>query len=76
MAKHCRSPTAPEAPTTSGTIRDTNMPSNAVGKTWAGTSVDEAEREDDHEYGGAASSGEREHERERERDKDREKERE
>lgn len=76
VAKHRRSPTAPEAPTTSGMIRDANAPSNAIGKTWAGTSVDEAEREDDYEYGGAASSGERERERERERDKDREKERE
>lgn len=76
VAKHRRSPTAPEAPTTSGMIRDPNTPSNGVGKTWAGTGTDRAEREDEYEYGGVASSGEKEHEREGDRDKDREKERE
>ena len=76
VAKHRRSPTAPEAPTTSGMIRDPNVPSNGVGKTWAGTGVDRVEREDDYEGGEAASSGERDRERERERDKDRERERE
>ena len=76
VAKHRRSPTAPEAPTTSGMIRDPSAPSNGVGKTWAGTGVDRVEREDDYECGGAASSGERDRERERERDKDRERERE
>ena len=76
VAKHRRSPTAPEAPTTSGMIRDPNAPSNGVGKTWAGAGVDRVEREDDYECGGAASSGERDRERERERDKDRERERE
>ena len=75
VAKHRRSPTAPEAPTTSGMIRDSNTPSNVVGKTWVGTGVDKVER-DDYEYGGATSSEERERERERERDKEREKERE
>ena len=73
VAKHRRSPTAPEAPTTSGMIRDPNTPSNGVGKTWAGTDV---EREDEYECGGAPSSVERDRERERERDKDRERERE
>jgi serine/threonine-protein kinase TTK/MPS1 len=76
VAKHRRSPTAPEAPTTSGMIRDPNTPSNGVGKTWAGTSADRAEREDEHEYGGLPSSGERERERQRERDKDQDRERE
>ncbi|KAF8817037.1 kinase-like protein [Phlegmacium glaucopus] len=76
MAKHRRSPTAPEAPTTSGMIRDPSAPPNAIGKTWAGTAVDKVEREDEYEYGGAASSGERERDRERGRDKDRERERE
>ena len=59
--------TAPEAPTTSGMIRDPNAPSNGVGKIWAGTGVDRVEREDDYEGGGAASSGERDREREGER---------
>ena len=76
VAKHRRSPTAPEAPTTSEMIRDPNTPSNGVGKTWAGTGVDRVEREDEYECGGAPSSGERDREREKERDKDREKERE
>ena len=76
VAKHRRSPTAPEAPTTSGMIRDPNAPSDGVGKTLAGTGIDRDEREDDYEGGGAASSGERDRERERERDKDQERERE
>jgi serine/threonine-protein kinase TTK/MPS1 len=76
VALHRRSPTAPEAPTTSGMIRDPNTPSNVVGKTWAGTGVDRVEKEDEYECGGVASSGERDRERGRERDKDREKERE
>ena len=76
VAKHRRSPTAPEAPTTSGMMRDPNAPVNGVGKTWAGAGVDRAEREDDYECGGVASSGEKDRERERERDKDRERERE
>ena len=76
VAKHRRSPTAPEAPTTSGMIREPNTPSNGVGKTWAGTDVDRVEREDEYECGGAASSGEKDREREKERDKDRERERE
>ena len=76
VAKHRRSPTAPEAPTTSGMIRDPNTPSNGVGKTWAGTDMDRVEREDEYECGGAVSSGEKDRERERERDKDRERERE
>ena len=74
VAKHRRSPTAPEVPTTSGMIRDPNTPSNGVGKTWAGTGMDRVEKEDEYEGGGAPSSGERD--RERERDKDRERERE
>ena len=76
VARHRRSPTAPEVPTTSGMIRDPNTPSNVVGKTWAGTGVDRVERED--EYGGVASSGERERERERgwERERERERDRE
>ena len=76
VASHRRSPTAPEAPTTSGMIRDQNAPSNSVGKTWTGTCVDRVERGDDYEYGGAASAKERDRERERERDKDQERERE
>ena len=75
VAKHRRSPTAPEAPTTSGMIRDPNTPSNGVGKTWAGTGVDRVEREDEYECGGVASSGEKDREREKERDKEREQER-
>lgn len=75
VAKHRRSPTAPEAPTTSGMIRDPNTPSNGVGKTWAGTGVDRVE-EDEYECGGAASSRERDREREKEREKERERERE
>lgn len=76
VAKHRRSPTAPEAPTTSGMMRDPNTPSNGVGKTWAGTSADRAEKEDEYEYGGVPSSGERERERQREMDKDKDRERE
>jgi serine/threonine-protein kinase TTK/MPS1 len=76
VAKHRRSPTAPEAPTTSEMIRDPNTPSNVVGKTWAGTGVDRVEGEDEYECGGVASSGERDREREKEREKDRERERE
>lgn len=52
-------------------IRDPNT-SNGVGKTWAGTSVDRVEREDEHECRGVASSGEKDRERERGKDKDRE----
>jgi serine/threonine-protein kinase TTK/MPS1 len=64
VAKHRRSPTAPEAHTTSGMIGDPNASSNGIGKTWAGTGVDRVEREDDYEYGGVASFGERERGRE------------
>ena len=68
LAKHRRSPTAPEPPTTSGLMRDASgvREPQPVGKVWAGV-----DRED-----GYISTGERERERAREKERDRERERE
>jgi serine/threonine-protein kinase TTK/MPS1 len=74
VAKHRRSPTAPEPPTSASMMRESNgVSSNPIGKTWAGAS--RGERDDEYDQG-HASSGERERERERDREKERERERE
>ncbi|KAF8158393.1 hypothetical protein B0H34DRAFT_454137 [Crassisporium funariophilum] len=74
VAKHRRSPTAPDPPTMSGMIRDAGAGSNVVGKTWAG--ADRGEREEDYEYGCATNAGDRERERDAQRDRERERDRE
>ncbi|KAJ3505458.1 hypothetical protein NLJ89_g7406 [Agrocybe chaxingu] len=68
VAKHRRSPTAPEP----SMLRESDPPVHPLGKTWAG--AEKEERDDEYEHGGACSSGEREREREREREMERERE--
>lgn len=64
LAKHRRSPTAPEPPTTSGMLAPPGSGGNGVGKTWAAGDGDD--------YGSGVSDRERERDRDRERREDRE----